>query len=143
MILIFTIHLLNHIRDQTDDSLSLYGSVFLSIVELTEPGYAVLSINATDADLGDNARIRYSLASSAIGSFYIGENSGIIYTNQTLTFNPRQPALQLVVKAEDRGRPPMSSVVAVRIQIADVNNNAPNFSHNVYTLVKKKIDYHH
>lgn len=95
----------------------------------------MLSINATDADLGDNARIRYSLASSPLGSFYIGEDSGVIYTNQTLAFNPRQPVLQLVVKAEDRGRPPLSSVVAVRIQIADVNNNAPNFSQNVYTSV--------
>lgn len=101
--------------------------------ELTEPGYAVLSINATDADVGENARVRYSLAISPLDSFYIGEDSGIIYTNQTLTFNPRQPVLQLVVRAEDRGRPPLASVVAVRIQIADVNNNAPKFSQDVYT----------
>ena len=93
----------------------------------------MLSINATDADLGNNARVRYSLAISPTGSFYIGEDSGVIYTNQTLAFNPRQPVLQLVVKAEDGGRPAMSSVVAVRIQIADVNNNAPKFSQNIYT----------
>jgi len=103
--------------------------------ELTEPGFAVLTINATDADKGDNARVRYSLApsSSDASSFYIGEETGVIYANQSLTFNPRQPVLQLVVKAQDRGRPALSSVAAVRIQIADVNNNAPKFSQDVYT----------
>ena len=105
----------------------------MAISELTEPGYAVLSINATDADKGENARGRYSLAISPTDSFYISEETGVIYTNQTLTFNPRQPVLQLVVKAEDRGQPSLSSVVAVRIQIADVNNNAPKFSQDVYT----------
>lgn len=106
-----------------------------SFSELTEPGYAVLAINATDADLGSNSRIRYSLALSPTDAFYIIEDTGMIYTNRTLTFNPRQPVLQLVVKAEDSGRPSLSSVVAVRIQIADVNNNAPKFSQDVYTYV--------
>ena len=100
---------------------------------MTEPGFAVLTINATDADKGDNARVRYSLALSSSDAFYIGEESGVIYANQSLTFNPRQPVLQLVVKAQDRGRPALSSVAAVRIQIADVNNNAPKFSQDVYT----------
>ena len=100
---------------------------------MTDPGYAVLTINATDADVGENARLRYSLAISPMDAFYIGEETGVIYTNQTLAFNPRQPVLQLVVKAEDRGRPPLASVLAVRIQIADVNNNAPKFTQDVYT----------
>ncbi len=104
-------------------------------IELTEPGYAVLTINSTDADRGENARVRYSLASSPTDTFYINEDTGVIYTNQTLTFNPRQPVLQLVVKAQDKGQPSLSSVVAVRIQIADVNNNAPKFSQDVYTYV--------
>ena len=93
----------------------------------------MLSINATDADDGENARLRYSLAVSPMDAFYIGEDTGVIYTNQTLAFNPRQPVLQLVVRAEDGGRPPMWSVVAVRIQIADVNNHAPKFSQDMYT----------
>jgi len=123
-----------NVLDENDNAPAfILQSYHATLPELTEPGYAVLSINATDADLGNNARVRYSLAISPTGSFYIGEDSGVIYTNQTLAFNPRQPVLQLVVKAEDGGRPAMSSVVAVRIQIADVNNNAPKFSQNIYT----------
>lgn len=106
---------------------------FDCFIELTDPGQPVLIINATDADTGDNARIRYSLAISPKDAFYISEDTGVIYTNRSLTFNPRQPVLQLVVKAEDRGQPALASVVAVRIQIADVNNNAPKFTQDIYT----------
>lgn len=58
---------------------------------------------------------------------------GAISTNQTIEFNPAQPVIQLVVTATDHGTPPLSSVVAVRIEITDINNNAPEFGQDVYS----------
>lgn len=59
--------------------------------------------------------------------------AGTIYTNKSLSFDPRQHAIQLIVSAADKGRPPMTAVAAVHIQVVDVNNNAPKFSNLSYT----------
>jgi hypothetical protein len=57
---------------------------------------------------------------------------GTIYTNQTLEFRAAQPTVQLVVTASDHGQPARSAVAAVRLQIIDVNNHAPQFTEPVY-----------
>lgn len=87
---------------------------------------------ATDADKGHNAQIVYSLAASPDGGFYINEKTGILFTNSSIRYNPQQPVIQLVVAARDKGKPSMSSVAAVRIQISDVNDNTPKFSRQKY-----------
>ena len=68
-----------------------------------------------------NAQLVYSLGSSSQTDFYINDQSGIIYTNSSIHYNPRQPVIQLVVTARDRGRPSLAAVAAVRIQVTDVN----------------------
>lgn len=92
-------------------------------------------MNATDADAGKNARVSYSLGSSSDAGFYISERTGVIYTNSSVHYNPRHPVIQLVVTARDGGRPSMAAVAAVRIQVTDVNDNAPKFSREDYTYV--------
>lgn len=67
--------------------------------------------------------------------------SGTIYTNKSLAFDPRQHTIQLIVSAVDKGRPPMTAVAAVHIQVVDVNNNAPKFSSLSYTYVLMKLLY--
>lgn len=90
-------------------------------------------VNATDADAGINARVTYSLGTASDAGFYISERTGVIYTNSSVHYNPRQPVIQLVVTARDGGRPSLAAVAAVRIQVTDVNDNAPKFSREVYT----------
>ncbi|KFM63484.1 Protocadherin-23, partial [Stegodyphus mimosarum] len=80
-----------------------------------------------------NAQLRYSMSLSAVNGFYIDENTGTIYTNKSLAFDPRQHTIQLIVSAVDKGHPPMTAVAAVHIQVVDVNNNAPKFSSLSYT----------
>lgn len=65
--------------------------------------------------------------------------SGTIYTNKSLAFDPRQHTIQLIVSAVDKGRPSMTAVAAVHIQVVGVNNNAPKFSSLSYTYVLVKI----
>lgn len=58
--------------------------------------------------------------------------AGTIYTNKTVTLVAGQPVILLVVTARDSGVPSLSSVVAVRVQVTDVNNNPPTFSQPSY-----------
>ena len=90
-----------------------------------------MQLTAVDADQGENARISYSLAIPT-DRFYIDEKSGIIYTNGTLSFQPRNPVIHLVVKATDHGQPSKSAVVPVRVNVHDVNSYPPKFTKQIY-----------
>ncbi|KAG8176879.1 hypothetical protein JTE90_007488 [Oedothorax gibbosus] len=104
----------------------------VTVPELVDPGYRVITVNATDLDSGINAQLLYTMSTSAMDGFYIDENTGTIYTNKSLAFDPRQHTIQLIVTAVDKGLPPLTAVAAVHIQVVDVNNNAPNFSNLSY-----------
>uniref|UniRef100_T1ING2 Cadherin domain-containing protein n=1 Tax=Strigamia maritima TaxID=126957 RepID=T1ING2_STRMM len=105
----------------------------VTLSEMTEPGYAVITVNATDNDTGENARIMYSMGIAPVDGFYINENTGEIFTNKTISFDPTQPTIQLVITARDHGRPSLAAVVAVRIQVTDLNNVEPKFLQQIYT----------
>ncbi|XP_076056754.1 dachsous cadherin-related 1 [Oratosquilla oratoria] len=105
----------------------------VTLPELSPRGTSVIQVNATDVDKGNNARVRYSLSATPDEGFYINERSGVIYTNTSVNYSPRQPVIQLVVTARDSGSPSLAAVAAVRIQVTDVNNNAPKFSKEIYT----------
>ena len=102
----------------------------MTIPELTPPHYRVINVNATDKDSGSNAKIKYSML--PVVGFYVDPNSGTIFTNRTIMFNPLQPTMHLVVTARDGGNPSLSAVVAVRVQVIDINNHAPVFSRSLY-----------
>ena len=59
--------------------------------------------------------------------------AGTIYTNKTVEFNPSQPTIHLVVTAKDHGIPSLTAVIAVRVQVIDINNHAPVFLQSIYT----------
>ena len=61
--------------------------------------------------------------------------AGTISTNATVLYNPGQPTIHLVVTAHDHGTAQRSVVVAVRVQVIDVNNNAPTFLQSQYRSV--------
>ncbi|KAF2367299.1 Cadherin [Trinorchestia longiramus] len=105
----------------------------VALPELSLPGTSVIRVNTTDADEGINAEVEYSLAAGTEQGFYIHRTTGVVYCNTSHHYNPRQPVIQLVVTARDRGKPSMASVAAITVQITDVNNNPPKFSSETYT----------
>ena len=48
----------------------------MALSELTPSGYHVLTVNATDADIGDNARIVYSMGVAPVQGFVIDPTTG-------------------------------------------------------------------
>ena len=69
-------------------------------------GQSVLTVLATDKDLGANGDVRYSLVNSSL-YFHINDISGLISTKHSLD---GMTLHTLKIKAEDRGSPPRHSI---------------------------------
>ncbi|CAN8189749.1 unnamed protein product [Coccothraustes coccothraustes] len=100
------------------------------VAENNAAGALVLTVRATDADWGQNARVRYRLAEGRVRgaplSSYVSvqAETGALYALRSLDYEQLRE-LQLWVRAEDGGAPALSSNVSVRLQIVDENDNAP------------------
>ena len=95
----------------------------------------VLRVSATDADLGENGVITYSLLTDSgeePGEFAVEPTTGVVLTNSTVRFEPGRPERQLVLVASDGGRPPRTAAAAVLLRVQDINNHAPEFDKSVY-----------
>lgn len=101
----------------------------LSSFRITENalnGTIIMRLNATDADLGENARITYSLVSDT-NDFRIDSETGVLCISSPLD-RERQDLYELQIRASDNGQPALFSDALVRIMVEDVNDNAPEFS---------------
>ncbi|KAK2121562.1 Cadherin EGF LAG seven-pass G-type receptor 1 [Saguinus oedipus] len=90
---------------------------------------AVLCVQASDRDQGQNAAIQYSILSGKVaGQFYLHSLSGILDVIKPLDFEDVQK-YSLSIKAQDGGRPPLiNSSGMVSVQVLDVNDNEPIFA---------------
>ncbi|MEQ2276440.1 hypothetical protein XENORESO_020064, partial [Xenotaenia resolanae] len=111
------------------------------VAHLTEnnaPGMSVFSVKARDLDFNQNAKITYFVEDTQINgspmSSYVSMNSETGVMNALRTFDYEQiKEIQLVVKAQDGGSPPLSSNVTVKILIQDQNDNPPQVLYPVQT----------
>ncbi|KAF5284599.1 hypothetical protein FQR65_LT02425 [Abscondita terminalis] len=76
----------------------------------------ILTVNATDVDFGDNAKINYSLF-SPVNGFTIGEDDGILRVNLSNVSKTLRQDLHLTIVATDLGKPPLHSSASVRIKV--------------------------
>ncbi|CAG9865047.1 unnamed protein product [Phyllotreta striolata] len=95
----------------------------VKIREDVPKGTVVASVTASDPDLGAEGDVVYSLEDSdSDGAFKIDSASGTIRTTKFLDFEERQ-VHGLVVRANDKGNPSLSSEASVTISVVDVNEN--------------------
>ncbi|KAM4722755.1 cadherin EGF LAG seven-pass G-type receptor 3 [Rhinophrynus dorsalis] len=93
-------------------------------------GSTVVTISATDEDVGENARITYSLEDN-IPQFRINPDTGAITLQAMLDYED-QVTYTLAVVAKDNGIPQKSDTAYVEIMVNDVNDNAPQFVNTQY-----------
>lgn len=121
-----------HVEDENDQPPVFTQPAYsAALLELTGPGVAVLTVSASDADVGRNANVSFSLVTPT-DQFYMNPVTGVLYTNATVRFDPSEPVRQLVVAATDGGSPALSAAAAVRLRVEDINNHAPQFGRTVY-----------
>ncbi|KAM8847863.1 protocadherin gamma-A11-like [Synchiropus picturatus] len=108
------------------------------LIENNSPGVSIFALTAHDSDLNQNARISYILEETEVSgapvSTYVSLNSETGVISAVRTFDYEQiKELQLTVKAQDGGSPPLSSNVTVKILIQDQNDNPPQVLYPVQT----------
>ncbi|XP_006232597.1 protocadherin-23 isoform X2 [Rattus norvegicus] len=116
------------IRDRNDNPPRFAQTVYqASVSEGQFYSAHVIQVSATDLDGGLNSQIEYSIVSgNQAGAFRIDELSGVIVTNSILDYESTS-SYSLIVQATDRGVPRLSDTAMVKIQVIDVNDNAPVF----------------
>ncbi|KAM8994183.1 LOW QUALITY PROTEIN: uncharacterized protein PRD47_014339 [Ara ararauna] len=100
------------------------------LAENNAAGALVLTVGASDADWGQNARVRYRLSQGRVRgaplSSYVSvqAETGALYALRSFDYEEVRE-VRLWVWAEDGGAPALSSNVSVRLEIVDENDNAP------------------
>ncbi|XP_036431600.1 protocadherin alpha-8-like [Colossoma macropomum] len=117
-----------HVSDVNDNPPRFPEPVInVYVKENSQIGAVIHTVSAFDPDVGDNARISYSLIenSSPVSSLVnINSDSGDIHSLQSFNYEEMK-TFQFKVQATDSGAPPLSSNVSVNVFILDENDNSP------------------
>ncbi|XP_006891276.1 PREDICTED: protocadherin beta-14 [Elephantulus edwardii] len=126
-----------HIKDKNDHSPTfLDKEILLKISETTTIGTTFLMESAQDLDIGSNSLQNYTISPNS--HFYIKiRDSGEGNIDPELVLDKaldheEEPELRLTLIAVDGGSPPRSGTTLVVIKVLDVNDNAPEFSQEIY-----------
>ncbi|XP_077042743.1 protocadherin alpha-2-like isoform X11 [Agelaius phoeniceus] len=110
----------------------------LSIAELSVPGSRFPLEGASDADIGANAQLTYTLSPSEHFSLDLQKsNERNIVPDLVLTKSLDRetiPVHRLVLTATDGGRPSLTGTMELVISVLDANDNAPQFNQSVYKV---------
>ncbi|XP_068816244.1 protocadherin alpha-2-like, partial [Struthio camelus] len=111
----------------------------LSVAELTTlPGSRFPLEGASDADVGANAQLSYTLSPSehfALDVKSANENRKSLFLVLSKALDRESMAVHhLLVTARDGGRPSLSGTMELVISVLDVNDNAPEFNQSVYKV---------
>ena len=122
------------ILDENDHTPAFTQKVYrIAIKENNTVGIPILRVNATDRDLGQNARITYTLQRDARGLVGIDSRTGVIRANSVFDYE-RKPFIKFGVEATDGGSPSRSASATVRLEIQDINDEPPQFSKPIYSF---------
>ncbi|KAL3113055.1 hypothetical protein niasHT_013520 [Heterodera trifolii] len=96
----------------------------------------ILRVEAIDHDLGRNGHVSYSLyyaRSESRKPFLIDSDSGELRPSPYFVFDREQKAVEEVtIKATDKGDRPLIGFCQFKVQVVDVNDNAPAFDKPIY-----------
>ncbi|KAM6251803.1 protocadherin alpha-5-like isoform 5-T5 [Porphyrio hochstetteri] len=109
-----------------------------TVAESSLPGSRFPLEGASDADVGANAQLSYTLSPSEHFSLDLRkteEDGESLFLVLTKPLDRETVAVhRLVVTASDGGRPPLTGTVELVISVLDANDNAPQFNQSVYNV---------
>uniref|UniRef100_A0A8D0HMA4 Cadherin domain-containing protein n=1 Tax=Sphenodon punctatus TaxID=8508 RepID=A0A8D0HMA4_SPHPU len=124
------------ILDKNDNPPTFTQTSYAGYIAENNPrGASILSLQASDPDRGENARVTYSLLlpllpggegseSPVSSSISIHSESGAVYALRSFDYEQLRE-LRFQVQAQDGGSPPLSTNVSVTLWILDQNDNSP------------------
>ncbi|XP_075366275.1 protocadherin beta-4-like [Mycteria americana] len=109
-------------------------SYTMSVRENNVPTVLVGAVSATDADVGPNAKVTYSLApaqrteQAPCSCISVNSENGHVFVLRPLDYEQVRQ-IEVLVSASDGGSPPLSANVTVRLAVVDENDNVPLVLH--------------
>lgn len=117
-----------HVTDVNDNSPQFTTDYIKRITEKTKQGGAILTVHATDEDIGDNGKVWYSLQDETVNAtalFAINANTGAITAAEDLL--GLADTYRLIVVATDEGTGNLTGNANVTVTVLDENLNSPVF----------------
>uniref|UniRef100_A0A8D2DD97 Cadherin domain-containing protein n=1 Tax=Sciurus vulgaris TaxID=55149 RepID=A0A8D2DD97_SCIVU len=112
--------------------------MLIKVPESSQAGTVFALKSAQDLDIGSNSVQNYTISPNS--NFRVvthNRGDGRKYPELVLgkaLDREEQPELSLTLTALDGGVPPRSGTVTVRIEVVDINDNAPEFIHSLYEV---------
>uniref|UniRef100_A0A3B4UZN1 Protocadherin 2 alpha a 15 n=1 Tax=Seriola dumerili TaxID=41447 RepID=A0A3B4UZN1_SERDU len=122
-------NILVNVLDVNDNTPIFSKDIYsVTITENVPIGTTVVQVNATDLDEGQNGEVYYSFGNS-VGNelftlFDINPSTGEITVKSLIDYEEKDK-YEIEIEASDKGLAPLTTEKSVIIQIADVNDNAP------------------
>ena len=107
------------------------------VSENAQPGTYILSVTASDADEGSNAKQIFYLTGESSDVFSLDRDAGMLKTSVSLD---REKAGKYMLEAhvQDAGMPEWECVSRIEIEVSDSNDNSPVFSQDVFSASLKE-----
>lgn len=122
------------ILDANDNAPQFSQSIYTaSIPEDSTKDKVIVTMTATDKDIGDNAKISYAIDSSSqeLLKHFELSGSGVLKLKSTVDREVKN-SYTIPVIAMDNGKPKLSSKASVVVTITDINDNNPIFYPVIY-----------
>ncbi|KAJ8002926.1 hypothetical protein DPEC_G00164040 [Dallia pectoralis] len=118
------------ITDENDCVPEFLQSIYSvdGVPETVTTATSLLQVLATDCDSGSNAELAYHTLSS---DFSVSPH-GTVFPTGRLDYERPNHLYEFVVMAVDKGEEPHTGTATVRLRMANVNDQAPEFSQAVY-----------
>nr|AAI63284.1 Protocadherin 2 alpha b2 [Danio rerio] len=119
-----------HVSDVNDNAPRFPEPVInVYVKENSQIGAVLHTVSAVDPDVGDNARITYSLLESSksgpvTSMININSDTGDLHSLQSFNYEEIK-TFEFKVQVTDSGVPPLSSNVTVNVFVLDENDNSP------------------
>ncbi|XP_048187164.1 protocadherin beta-2-like isoform X2 [Perognathus longimembris pacificus] len=126
------------VKDINDHSpVFLDNEIILKIPESIAPGTTFLIERAQDLDVGSNSLQNYTLSPNFYFHLKLQDSPDGILPQLVLEKaldREEEPEIRLILTALDGGNPPRSCTALVRIEVVDINDNAPEFTKLLYEV---------
>ncbi|CAH8498799.1 unnamed protein product [Heterobilharzia americana] len=126
--LVFTYRLDIEVMDENDNPPIISSpKLILTCPENASPGRVIGRLNVTDADIGENARLRFWIDEADVNWVNIQSNTGEIRIN-TVFDRELEPERTFFVYVSDSGANAQTASAEVKIEILDENDHTPHFT---------------
>lgn len=115
-----------NVLDKNDNSPKFTSQIYKrTLSEGIAIGTVIMTVEATDADIGVNSQILYQIISgNDVGLFTLDNDKGVLRLAKPLN-REANATIKLTVTAKDNGKPQLSDQAEIVLVLTDVNDNVP------------------